>query len=47
MGENLNDFVLIILPIFLTGATTFLVFLLERRIKARDTAEAIKEKERE
>lgn len=47
MGENLNDFVLIILPIILTGATTFLVFLLERRIKARDTAEAIKEKERE
>lgn len=47
MGVNLNDFVLIILPIILTGATTFLVFLLERRIKARDTAEAIKEKERE
>ena len=47
MGENLNDFVLIILPIILTGATTFLVFLLERRIKARDTAESIKEKERE
>lgn len=47
MGENLNDFVLIILPIILTGATTFIVFLLERRIKARDTAEAIKEKERE